>query len=119
MALPDPYVPELDPTSPVAFEAASVAREVVTAYLGNNSDPRVLRLVLRTALVELYDGLAPTPAHTQRAAALLCAMAALLQVALSSVGELASDGEPEGEEIDVSVLFQQLAASAVDDGLTF
>lgn len=115
----DPFLPDLDPASPTAHEAATVARELVTAYLGNNADPAVLPLILRANLVELYDGLAPTPAHTRRAAELLCSMAALLQVALSSISELAGDGDPEGGALDVSVIFQQLAASAVDDGLTF
>jgi hypothetical protein len=117
MAQPDPLLPDLDPLSPVAVEAASVARELVTAYLGHSAGPEVLRFTLRTALGDLYDGLNPTMLHTQRASALLCSMAALLQVALSSVGQLASDGE--GDDIDVAVVFEQLAASAVDDGLTF
>lgn len=117
MAHPDPLLPDLDPSSPVAVEAASVARELVTAYLGHSADPVVLRISLRAALGDLYDGLTPTTAHTERASALLCSMAALLQVALSSVSQLASDGG--GDEMDVAVVFEQLAASAVDDGLTF
>ena len=116
MAVPDPFVPPLDPSSAMAVEAASLARELVTAYLGSRDDPVVLRVVLRTTLAELYDGLNPTPDHTARTAYLLCSMAALLQVALSGVSELARD---VGDDIDVGTVFQQLAASAVDDGLTF
>lgn len=113
----DPFVPELDPSSPLALDAAATARELVTACLGSRDDPALLRVVLRHTLVELYDGLRPTPAHTERAAALLCSLVSLLQVALSGVGQLAID---EGEEeLDVAKVFEQLAASAIDDGLTF
>lgn len=117
MAPPDPFLPDLNPASPVAIEAASLARELVTAYLGNNNDPVVLRVVLRSALRELYDGLAPTLANTHLAASLLCSLAALLQVALSGVSELASDDG--GDDIDIATVFEHLAASAVADGLTF
>ncbi|HEV2068829.1 MAG TPA: hypothetical protein VGR26_03450 [Acidimicrobiales bacterium] len=117
MPEPDPFLPSLDPASPKAAEAASTARELVTAYLARHDDPRLLSVVLPATLQELYEGLDPSPAQTRRAAELLCAMAALLQVALSGVGELAAD---EGaEEIDVATIFEQLAASAVDDGLTY
>ena len=94
-----------------------MARELVTAYLARQDDPVLLTVVLRAALQDLYDGLDPTPAQTQPAAELLCAMAALLQVALSGVAELATDDGPE--EIDVTTIFEHLAASAVDDGLTY
>ncbi len=124
MAQPDPLVPALDPRSPAAAEAASLARELVTAYLSAGQDPALLRISLRSALAELYDGLRPTVAHTERAANLLCSLAALLQVALSGVGQLAvamdseaADGETK--EVDVALVFEQLVASAVDDGLTF
>ncbi|MDP9006377.1 MAG: hypothetical protein M3N15_05615 [Actinomycetota bacterium] len=124
MAEPDPLLPALDPRSAAAVEAASVARELVTAYLSVGQDPALLRMSLRSALAELYDGLRPTTAHTERAASLLCSMAALLQVALSGIGQLAvaTEGEVDGDEtatLDVAVVFEQLVASAVDDGLTF
>lgn len=113
----DPFLPALDPASPLALEAAATARELVTAFLGNNNDPVLLRVVLRSTLMEFYDGLRPTPANTERAAAVLCSLVALLQVALSGVGQLAID---EGDdELEVAKVFEQLAASAIDDGLTF
>ncbi len=102
-----------------------MARELVTAYLSLGQDPALLRISLRSALAELYDGLRPTTAHTERAASLLCSMAALLQVALSGIGQLAAGSEEEevdGDEtpaLDVALVFEQLVASAVDDGLTF
>lgn len=114
---PDPFLPALDPASPKAVEAASTARELVTAYLSRQDDPMLLSVALRAALQDLYEGLEPTPAQTQRAAELLCAMAALLQVALSGVGELTTGDGDQG--IDVTTIFEQLAASAVDDGLTY
>lgn len=114
---PDPFLPPLDPNSPKAHEAASTARELVTAYLSAKEDPALLSLALRAVLQDLYEGLDPSPAQTARAAELLCAMAALLQVALSGIGEFAI-GEGHGE-IDVTTIFEQLAASAVDDGLTY
>jgi hypothetical protein len=117
MDQPDPYLPELDPASPLAAEAAASARELVTAFLGHNDDPILLRVVLRTTLAELYDGLNPSAVQTERAAALLCSLVALLGVALSGVGQLAI--EEGGEEIEVAKVFEQLAASAIDDGLTF
>lgn len=110
-------MPELDPASPTAADAASVARELVTAYLGNDQDPVVLRVVLHSSLRELYDGLTPTPANTRFAGSLLCSLVALLQVALAGVSQLAV--EEGGDEIDVAMVFEQLAASAVSDGLTF
>jgi hypothetical protein len=114
---PDPFLPPLDPTSPKAAEAASTARELVTAYLSGTEDPMLLSVVLRSVLQDIYEDLEPTPAQTGRAAELLCAMAALLQVALSGVSEfVAGDG---GEGMDVATVFEQLAASAVDDGLTY
>ena len=125
MAQPDPLLPALDPRSTTAVEAASLARELVTAYLALGQDPNVLRLVLRSALEELYQGLQPTAVHTERAASLLCSLAALLQVALSGVGQLAMgiDGEDEsggqGSGIDAALVFEQLVATAVVDGLTF
>lgn len=114
---PDPFLPALDPASPKAAEAASTARELVTAYLSRQEDPRLLAVVLPDVLRDLYEGMEPTPAQTRRAAELLCAMAALLQVALSGVGELSTGDGDEG--IDVATIFEQLAASAVDDGLTY
>ena len=117
MPEPDPFLPPLDPASPKAAEAASTARELVTAYLARQDDPMLLSVVLRATLQDLYEDLDPTPAQSRRAAELLCAMAALLQVALSGVGELAADDG--AEEIDVTTIFEQLAASAVDDGLTY
>ena len=101
-----------------------MARELVTAYLSLGQDPALLRISLRSALAELYDGLRPTTAHTERAASLLCSLAALLQVALSGIGQLAAGSEEEvdGDEnpaLDVALVFEQLVASAVDDGLTF
>jgi len=113
----DPLLPELDPSSPLAADAAATAREFVTAFLGNNHDPVLLRVVLRTTLAELYEGLNPSLVQTERAAALLCSLGALLQVALSGVGQLAI--EDGGEELEVAKVFEQLAASAIDDGLTF
>lgn len=118
----DPFLPDLDPTSAEAAELAATARELITAYLAHNNDPVMLRIVLRTTLAELYQGLSPTLAHTRRAAGLLCSLAALLQVALSGVGQLVADGgdqEGELEPIDVAAVFEQLAASAIDDDLTF
>jgi hypothetical protein len=119
----DPFLPDLDPTSAEAAELAATARELVTAYLAHSHDPVMLRIVLRTTLAELYQGLAPTLAQTRRAAGLLCSLAALLQVALSGVGQLVADGDgaEEGEidPIDVAAVFEQLAASAIDDDLTF
>lgn len=113
----DPFLPALDPASPLALEAAATARELVTAFLGNNNDPVLLRVVLRSTLMEFYGGLRPSPANTERAAAVLCSLVALLQVALSGVGQLAID---EGDdELEVAKVFEQLAASAIDDGLTF
>lgn len=112
----DPFLPALDPASPTAAEAAATARELVTAYLANNDDPVILRVVLRTTLTEIYEGLSPSRAQTERAASLLCSLVALLQVALSGVGQLATD---TGEEMEVARVFEQLAASAIDDGLTF
>jgi hypothetical protein len=113
----DPFLPELDPSSVLAFDAAATARELVTACLGSGDDPVLLRVVLRNTLMELYQDLRPTPAHTERAAALLCSLVSLLQVALSGVGQLAID---EGDDaLDVAKVFEQLAASAIDDGLTF
>ncbi|MDP8987443.1 MAG: hypothetical protein M3N11_03755 [Actinomycetota bacterium] len=114
---PEPSLPPLDPASPNAAEAASTARELVTAYLARQDDPVLLSVVLRDTLRDLYDGLEPSPAQSKRAAELLCAMAALLQVALSGVAELAT--HDSGEAIDVKTIFEQLAASAVDDGLTY
>ena len=123
MAAPDPYLPDLDPSSGEAFELAASARELVTAYLAHNEDPAMLRFVLRTTLIELYDGLSPTPEHTRRSAGLLCSLVALLHVALTGVGQLAADADPpddgEASPIDVAAVFEQLAASAIDDGLTF
>ncbi len=117
MDQPDPFLPELNPASPLAVDAAASARELVTAFLGHNDDPALLRVVLRTTLAELYDGLNPSLVQTERAAALLCSLVALLGVALSGVGQLAI--EEGGEEIEVAKVFEQLAASAIDDGLTF
>ena len=123
MADADPLLPTLDSRSTTAVEAASLARELVTAYLGLGRDPNVLQLVLRSTLEELYQGLRPTAAHTERAASLLCSLAALLQVALSGVGQLAAGSEgsegDEGSGIDAAVVFEQLVATAVVDGLTF
>lgn len=121
VAAPDPYLPDLDPASVEAFELAASARELVTAYLGHNDDPAMLRFVLRTTLIELYEGLSPTPENTRRAAGLLCSLAALLQVALSSVGQLVADtnDDDEADVVDVAAVFEQLAASAIDDSLTF
>ncbi len=125
MAEPDPLLPALDPRSATATEAASLARELVTAYLAVESDPVLLRISLHSALEELYRGLQPTAAHAERAASLLCSLAALLQVALSSVGHLMSEADDdtldvaEGPAVDVATVFRQLVASAVDDGLTF
>ena len=113
----DPFVPTPDPASPLAAEAAATARELVTAYLAHDEDPLILRVVLRSALTEIYEGLEPKPAHTERAAALLCSLVALLQVALSGVGQLTLDDG--GEEVEAAKVFEQLAASAIDDGLTF
>ena len=113
----DPFVPALDPASPTAAEAAATARELVTAYLATEDDPSLLRVVLRSALTEIYEGLNPSPAQTERAAAMLCSLVALLQVALSGVGQLATDDG--SEELEVAKVFEQLAASAIDDGLTF
>lgn len=118
MAQPDPFLPDLDPTSPTAAEAAALARELVTAYLGNDRDPVVLRVVLHAGLRELYDGLAPTTDNTRFAGSLLCSLVALLQVALTGVSQMAAE-EEGGDEIDVAKVFEQLAASAVSDGLTF
>jgi hypothetical protein len=112
----DPFLPELNPASPLAADAAATARELVTAFLGSTDDPVLLRVVLRTTLSELYEGLNPSMVQTERAAALLCSLVALLGVALSGVSQLAID---EGEEIEVAKVFEQLAASAIDDGLTF
>ncbi len=117
MAQPDPFLPDLDPTSPTAADAAALARELVTAYLGNDRDPVVLRVVLHAGLRELYDGLAPTTGNTRFAGSLLCSLVALLQVALTGVSQMAV--EEGGQEIDVAEVFEQLAASAVSDGLTF
>lgn len=127
MAAPDPYLPDLDPSSGEAFELAASARELVTAYLAHNEDPAMLRFVLRTTLIELYDGLSPTLEHTRRTAGLLCSLVALLHVALTGVGQLAAEagsgadapGDGKASPIDVAAVFQQLAASAIDDGLTF
>lgn len=125
MAEPDPPLPTLDPRSATANEAAALARELVTAYLAVGRDPVLLGISMRSALDELYGGLQPTPAHTERAASLLCSLAALLQVALSSVGQLAFEVDvvvsPNGDDqvVDVALVFEQLVASAVDDGLTF
>ncbi|CAN5155704.1 hypothetical protein BH24ACT1_BH24ACT1_00600 [soil metagenome] len=113
----DPFLPALDPRSPTATEAAATARELVTAYLSSNEDPAILRIVLRSALIEIYEGLEPSRAQTERAAALLCSLVALLQVALSGVGQLATDDE--AGQVEVSKVFEQLAASAIDDDLTF
>ncbi|MGI9119685.1 MAG: hypothetical protein ACR2G7_06135 [Acidimicrobiales bacterium] len=117
MAQPDPFLPDLDPASPTAADTAALARELVTAYLGNDRDPVVLRVVLHSGLRELYDGLAPSPANTRFAGSLLCSLVALLQVALTGVSQMAA--EEGGDEIDVATVFEQLAASAVSDGLTF
>jgi hypothetical protein len=123
MAEPDPLLPALDPRSAAAMEAASLARELVTAYLSVSKDPALLRISLRSILAELYEDLTPTAGHTERAAGVLCSLAALLQVALSGVGQLAVavDGEDDGEvnEVDAATVFEQLVASAVHDGLTF
>ncbi len=117
----DPFVPDLDPTSTEAAELAATARELITAYLAHDDDPAMLRFVLRSALMELYQGLSPTAENTRRAAELLCSLAALLQVALSGVGQLVADtnGDDEASAIDVAAVFEQLAASAIDDSLTF
>lgn len=113
----DPFLPVLDPASPLAVDAATTARELVTAFLRNNDDPMLLPVVLRSTLADLYEGLSPSVAQTERAAALLCSLVALLGVALSGVGQLAI--EEGGEEIEVAKVFEQLAASAIADGLTF
>lgn len=113
----DPFVPALDPASPTAAEAAATARELVTAYLAAEEDPTLLRVVLRSALTEIYEGLDPAPAQTERAAAMLCSLVALLQVALSGVGQLAIGDDSEA--LEVTKVFEQLVASAIDDGLTF
>ncbi len=89
MATSDPFLPELDPTTAEAAEVAATARALVTAYLAHADDPVILRVVLRSTLAELYDGLRPSMGHTRRAAELLCSLIALLQVALSGVGQLA------------------------------
>ncbi len=119
----DPFLPELDPTSAEAAELAATARELVTAYLAHGQDPVMLRIVLRNTLAELYQGLSPTLGHTRRAAGLLCSLAALLQVALSGVGQLVADGDGTEEDgldpLHVAAVFEQLAASAIDDDLTF
>ena len=124
MAEPDPLLPPLDPTSATAAEAAALARELVTAYLSVGDDPVLLRVSLHSTLGELYQGLEPTAAHTELAAGVLCSMAALLQVALSGVGQLfGSDGDVDDVEgrpaIEAAAVFEQLVASAVVDGLTF
>ena len=123
MAEVDPLLPPLDPRSGAALEAASLARELAMAYLSIGQDPQLLRITLRAALTELYDGLTPSVAHTERAAGLLCSLAALLQVALSGVGQLAvavdGDDDADASAVDVATVFEQLVASAVDDGLTF